>query len=228
MSLKPVDCAKRRILAVIYEFVYLTNDLIHDLVMPEFSLNWTCKQTAALRNRGLLESGELADDRLWFRTTPKAQRLIGVPIRPHRDKGPSRRLADLAIVDYCLGHSPRLRRLRLNQQRQLLSDVPSQMLKRPICHDPAGEVLEPIFVRCDLEAASIARDCWKYVNRIMAYDSVQSLIKHRRMRLVIITATRSYAKEIRDALDRGPSWPLARRVVSCPRLMELKLLTAEK
>jgi hypothetical protein len=93
MRKPPTSSIKRRVLLVIYEFVHLTNDLVHDLALPEHTHNWTRKQTARLRKEGLLESGRLADGRDWFRTTPMAQRLLGrAHSPPSRQRGitPSR------------------------------------------------------------------------------------------------------------------------------------------
>ena len=225
MSKAPTNSNKRRVLSVIDEFVHLTNEFVHDLALPKHTHNWACKQTAALRKEGLLECGRLADGRAWLRATPTAQRLLGVPIRRHRDKGEARRLGDLAIVEHCLNNSPRLRRIRVKQQLDYLTDVPEESLKRPICLAPDTGVLDLVFVRCDVEVAAITRDCWKYVKWLTAHPSAQKLLAAKKLRLVVITATRSYAAEIQAALDRGPAWPLPRLVLSCPLLMQLHLIS---
>jgi hypothetical protein len=148
-----------------------------------------------------------------------------VPIRRHRDKGESRRLGDLAIAEHCLNSSPRFRRLWVKQQLDYLTDVPAKSLGRPICFDPGTGVLDLVFVRCDVEVAAITRDCWNYVNRRTTHSSAQKLLAAKKLRLVVITATRSYAAEIQAALDRGPAWPLPRLVLSCPLLMQLRLIS---
>ena len=200
-----------------------TNAAYQRVLFQGQSLNAVTKVTSRLCRQGWLRRYPLIPPEDYFTLGPTAVRELGYPARRTEPLGPQALPIDYAVLLYAtLGERER-QRLTKDDLSQSAPWMPDELTHAPYCQSAHG-FLE--LIRVDLGGAPyhIARKAAADCSARLEYPEFQQLVDTDRFQLVILTATASKARLIRQSID-ALSWTprLRLHLTMIPRLTLLQL-----
>ena len=190
-------------------FRLTTNEIVARLFFRGHGMGAVRKVMSRLCACQQLCQFELRHPRVYYVLGRRAVAERGLPAHRTWPLGPQSLAMHYAVLAYSTLGSRYHRRLT---REELIREWqwPVSSSSHPVCcvdSSPLGRVLELLRIDLGARADHVARKSERLIDAFVHDPHVDELIRSRRMRLVIVTASESKTESIRRSLDRHV-WPL--------------------
>ncbi len=198
----------RAILADVLRYKLTTNELIHQLYLPEANINAVTKITSRLTGAGWLQRHTLVGSQLYFVPSRTACRHFALPISRCRPLGLQTLATSLSIAQYCQTLSQGYRLVDSKELELHWPWIPTKLCTLPYAMLPSGQAgqLRPLRVDLGGTPEHVATKCAHDIKQRQQVGGFRALLSERRLVYVVLTSTAAKKDLIKRALQKR-DWP---------------------